>query len=178
MNCELGAARGVPSKSAPSKIKPGGTSSRGTGHPPRVVSRRSNSTPHHPGISVASHSWPCFKLCGGNIRHEFFAHCSTTELRLLSPPAGIEPATHGSDVACAFFTPQIFSARSRVHSHLQHAHASPLFYGRMLLCPELRRARPKRPDQIDPSQRESFPGGTTAHSLSGFEPETFRPYQK
>jgi hypothetical protein len=112
------------SPNPPDKIKPGGTSSRGTGHPPRIVSRRSNSTPHHPGISVASHSWPCFKLCGGNIRHEFFAHCSTTELRLLSPPAGIEPATHGSDVTCAFATPKTFRQnRACTHTFSTHTRA-------------------------------------------------------
>jgi hypothetical protein len=88
------------------------------------VSRQSNSTPHHPGISVASHSWPCFKLCGGNIRHEFFAHCSTTELRRLSPPAGIEPATHGSDVTCAFATPQTFQQnRACTHAFSTHTPA-------------------------------------------------------
>jgi hypothetical protein len=57
---------------------------------------RSISVPHHPGF-----------FCGGYSRLET-VHRSTPELHRLSPAAGFEPATFGSDVTRACATPQTF----------------------------------------------------------------------
>ena len=128
---------------APAKFKPGGIIEQSTGaQGPRSLTR-SNSPPHHPG-----------NFCGGNHRPRHLSAALSVELRQLTPPAGVEPAT---DVTRAFTTPQTLQTFVLVPSllpslvNISLAHTCSVSF-------------------LQGSKASRNPGGTGAHGETAFSP--------
>jgi hypothetical protein len=107
-------------------------------------------------------SWPCSTSAAGT-SSTTFSHCSTTELRRLSPPAGFEPAAHGFDVARAFTTPQTN----------KKSFTPPDTPPRDPIRAQHRCALAREPKH--PCETQTKSGRNPRSRDTGFEPVTFRP---
>ena len=123
--------------------------------------RRSNSSPRHPGVSVARPLLAVLFPLRRESTSQVFVRCSAIELQQLSSQVGIEPTTVGA----------------RCNPSLHHAANSRIFFVTSLLryvitsfsgTPLASRCGANFFRHSAPPR---FPGGISAHGLSGFEPE-------